>query len=122
MEKILEMSQPFVFNAINLDSKPVSDFPKISRELVIEGAVTGTQGACSVPSCLKTTGKFNPGFLEMQDSKNFPKESRGLPCYKWLDRSCVTTIHLFLSCLQSRPGLSSGRPGAPAFHASASFV
>ena len=37
MEKILEMSQPFLFKAVNLDSKPVSDFPKISRELVIEG-------------------------------------------------------------------------------------
>lgn len=47
MEKILEMSQP-------LDSKPVSNFPKVSRELVTEGAVTGTQGACSVPSCLQT--------------------------------------------------------------------
>lgn len=82
MEKILEMSQPFFFKAVNLHSKPVSDFPKISRELVIEGAVTGTQGACSVPSCLKTTGKCYPGFLEMQDSQNFPKEPRGPPCYK----------------------------------------
>lgn len=54
MEKILEMSQPFVFKAVNLDSKPVSNFPKVSRELVTEGAVTGTQGACSVPSCLQT--------------------------------------------------------------------
>lgn len=74
MEKILEMSQPFLFKAVNLDSKPVSDFPKISRELVTEGAVTGTQGACSVPSCLKTTRKCNPDFF---GNARLPEFSQG---------------------------------------------
>jgi hypothetical protein len=45
LNRFLEICQPFILQAANLGSEKLSDFPKVTRELVIEGAVMRDQVA-----------------------------------------------------------------------------